>query len=86
MARARDELMDTVTDAVTRSFRPAFGIAAALAALAGVPALLVALGDGRAGRTPSRRRELSAAGVGALGLVGLALLGAELAAGARDRR
>ncbi|MET0323908.1 MAG: MFS transporter, partial [Ilumatobacteraceae bacterium] len=31
MARARDELMDTVTDAVTRSFRPAFGVAAALA-------------------------------------------------------
>ena len=37
MARARDELMDSVSDAVTRSFRPAFGIAAALAALAGLP-------------------------------------------------
>ena len=37
MARARDELMDTVTDAVTRSFRPAFGIAAVLAALAAHP-------------------------------------------------
>ena len=38
IARARDDLMDTVTDAMTRSFRPAFALAAALAALAAVPA------------------------------------------------
>ena len=82
MARARDELMDSVSDAVTRSFRPAFGIAAALAALAGLPALFVALGTTERS-SPSRRRELSAVGVGALGLVGLALLGAEVRAGAR---
>ena len=40
MAGARDDLMDTVTDAVTRSFRPAFIIAAALAALAADPGVV----------------------------------------------
>ena len=57
LARARDDLLDTVTDAVTRSFRPAFGIAAALAALAAVPALLVAaVAPPRRVRTAPRRR------------------------------
>ena len=84
MARARDDLMDTVTDAVTRSFRPAFGVAAALAALAAIPALVVALASPRAHAGSVRRRELSTLGVGALGLAGLALLGAELASGGRD--
>ncbi|HEY5877197.1 MAG TPA: MFS transporter, partial [Ilumatobacteraceae bacterium] len=42
LAGARDDLMDTVTDAVTRSFRPAFMIAAALAALTAIPAWFVA--------------------------------------------
>ena len=84
MARARDDLMDTVTDAVTRSFRPAFGVAALLAALAAIPALVVAFAAPRAHAGSVRRRELSTLGVGALGLAGLALLGAELASGARD--
>jgi MFS family permease len=83
MAQARDALMDTVTDAVTRSFRPAFAIATLLAALAAVPALLVV------GRSPRRagsgaRRLVGTIGVGVLGLVGIGLLATELAAGARD--
>ena len=86
MARARDGLMDTVTDAVTRSFRPAFVVAAALAALAAIPALVVALRTGATSVSSTRRRDLSAVGIGALGLAGLALLGAELAGGATRRR
>ena len=78
MAQARDALMDRVTDAVTRSFRPAFGIAALLAALAAIPALLVA------GRRSAPARASHALGVAAVGVVALGLLGAELAAGARD--
>ena len=70
-----------MTDAVTRSFRPAFGIAALLAALAAIPALLVA---GRTIRPPARAPAGARVGVAALGLVALGLLGAELAAGARD--
>ena len=85
MAQARDELMDTVTDAVTRSFRPAFVIAAGLALLAGIPTLLVA---GRVGRSrslaPTRRRAWAAAGVGALGLAGVGLVAFEVATGAAD--
>lgn len=92
MARARDQLMDTVTDALTRSFRPAFAVAAALAALAAIPALLVASTtppetDRSAPSAPIRgrhRRSYSAAGVGALALAGFGLVGAELAAGAKD--
>jgi hypothetical protein len=81
MARARDELMDAVTEAVTRSFRPAFAVAAALAALAAVPALVVALG--RRAPVPGRRAPATA-GLALLGLATLGLVGAELAAGARD--
>lgn len=85
MARARDALMDTVTDAVTRSFRPAFAIAAALAAWAALPALLVAGRSPHAHHTRTERhRRVATVGVGVLGLVGLGLLGAQLAAGARD--
>jgi hypothetical protein len=84
LAAARDDLMATITDAITRSFRPAFGVAAALAALAVFPALAV-------GR---RKRSATAAGAGAVvparrpyalvgvGLVAVALLGVELAGGA----
>jgi MFS family permease len=43
LAAARDGLMGTITDSITRSFRPAFGVAAAVAALAALPALFVAL-------------------------------------------
>ena len=81
MARARDELMDAVTEAVTRSFRPAFAVAAALAALAALPALFVARGPRFA---TSRRRAPSTAGIAVLGIAALGLVGAELAAGTRD--
>ena len=82
MARARDQLLDTITDAVTRSFRPAFGIAAVLAALAAIPTLLVA-GRGSHGRVwPARRRRVSTIGIGVLSVATLGLLGAEVGAGA----
>jgi hypothetical protein len=85
MARARDELMDTVTDAVTRSFRPAFVLAAGLAGLAAVPALLVAARPVSARpRAGAGRRTWSAAGVGALVLLGLGVVGVELVTGAAD--
>lgn len=83
MARARDDLMDTVTDAVTRSFRPAFGIAAVLAALSALAGLALV-------RRPSQQkvhdginRSRSTAGVGVLVLVAVALIGVELSKGAR---
>jgi MFS family permease len=83
MARSRDELMDVVTDAVTRSFRPAFVIAAALAALS---ALTVVGRSRRSPRSPRRSwtPAVSAAGVGALGIVAVVLLGVELSKGARE--
>ena len=56
LGRARDGLLDTVTEAVTRSFRPAFAVAAALAALAAVPALLVAGRRRQPEAAPGRRR------------------------------
>ena len=81
MARARDELMDTVADAITRSFRPAFLIAALLAALAAVPAALVA------GRLTTRRRPTASGratsmiGLGGIALVAVALVGFGVAVG-----
>jgi MFS family permease len=93
MARARDQLTDTVTDALTRSFRPAFGVAAALAALVAIPALPVAFATRPATdrnappgsiRGRHRRSSAAAAAVGTLALVGLALVGVELAGGAKD--
>ena len=84
MARARDELMDTVTDAVTRSFRPAFGVAAALAALAAVPGAARGVGHPAGDRPRAGAGRTRPPGIGALGLAGLGLLGAELAGGARD--
>ncbi|MET0147291.1 MAG: MFS transporter [Ilumatobacteraceae bacterium] len=82
MARARDSLMDAVTDAVTRSFRPAFLVAAGLAALAAVPALLVALGASRTVEATGTSRTLSTVGIGLLGVAAFALFGAQFAAGA----
>jgi MFS family permease len=86
MARARDDLMETVTDAMTRSFRPAFIIAAVLAALAAIPALLVAGWTWRLRRAmPATRAERwGTAGVALLGAVGVGVIAVELAAGARD--
>jgi hypothetical protein len=78
LATARDDLTTTMQDVITRAFRPAFAIAAGFGALALVPALVV-IGD--------RRRRRSAAGwpVVVLLCAGVPLLiGAELAAGARD--
>jgi MFS family permease len=87
LAAARDSLTGTITDAVTRSFRPAFGVAAALAALAAIPATAVALRRRRpaaARAVASRRsaRPMALALVGTLGIVGVGLLASEHAAGA----
>ena len=76
MAGARDELMDTVTEAVTRAFRPSFMIAAALAALAALPAWFVV----RRRRPPDwrwspARRRWSAVGLGGIAVVALILVG-----------
>jgi len=85
MARARDALMDTVTDAITRSFRPAFGVAATLAMLAAIPASLVAARRPASDRRWSAsRRAFSNAGIGALVAVGIGLIAFELADGADD--
>jgi len=83
MARARDDLMDTVTDAVTRSFRPAFGIAAALAALAAIPAALVTRrrpNSGAVGSPPQRMR--STIGLGAVAVIGLVVVMTQFVGGA----
>ena len=83
MAGARDELMDTVTEAVTRAFRPAFMIAAALAALAALPAWFVVRRrpppDWR--WSPTRRR-WSAVGLGGIAVVALVLVGATVSSSA----
>jgi MFS family permease len=82
MARARDQLLDTITDAITRSFRPAFGIAAVLAALAAIPTLLVA-GRGTHARVwPARRRRVSTIGIGVLAVAAVGLLAVQVGAGA----
>jgi MFS family permease len=84
MARARDALMDNVTDAITRSFRPAFGLAAGLAALSGIPALLVVGRTRRGERAWSdRRRRTSTVGIAALSVAAIGLLGWQVGAGAR---
>ena len=87
MARARDALMETVTDAVTRVFRPAFVIAAIFAALSALAALAVVA------RSPHRRQARTAtasrwstAGIGALGIVAVGLIVVEFADGARATR
>jgi len=87
LAATRDGLTNTITDAITRSFRPAFGVAAALAALAAFPAAAVALRRRRPATTravPSRRgaRPMALALVGTLGIVSVGLLASEQSAGA----
>jgi MFS family permease len=83
LARAREQLLDTVTDAVTRSFRPAFGIAALLAALAAIPTVIVAGRSPHSRRVwPAQRRRVSAIGIGVLSIGAVGLLGAEVARGA----
>ena len=85
LAAARDGLIDTVTDAITRSFRPAFFVAAAAR---------------RGGRSPCARREPAptrsrlqarstrtigaAIGVAAVAAIGVALIASEFADGAGD--
>lgn len=59
LARARDELMTTVTDAVTRAFRPAFVIAAVLAALSALAAVAVAISLGRSRNGQGARRGIA---------------------------
>jgi MFS family permease len=81
LAAARDGLMDTVTNAITRSFRPAFVAAAVLAAVAAVPTALVAVR--RRGPTVElgrARRAGVAVGIAAAAAVGL--VATEFAAGA----
>jgi hypothetical protein len=84
LAVARDGLMTTITDTITRSFRPAFAVSALLAALAAVPAVVVARQrrrrDARAG--PGRNRLVATVAAGAL--VAVALLGLEQVAGASN--
>ncbi len=84
MARARDDLMDTVTDAVTRSFRPAFAIAAAVGRLGrrsrGRSWRDADRAPGAAGS--ARRRTWSTVGIGAVAVVGLAAVAAQVAGGA----
>jgi MFS family permease len=82
LAAARDGLTGTITDAITRSFRPAFAVAAGLAALAAVPALAVALRRRPHTAAARRRRSTALVLVGALGVAGVGLLASEQAAGA----
>jgi predicted MFS family arabinose efflux permease len=86
LAAARDDLMSTITDTITRSFRPAFAAAAVLAALSAIPVL--ALRRRRRSSEaldPAPARGSGARGAFALGVVGLlvvGLIGGELRAGA----
>jgi MFS family permease len=82
LAAASDGLTGTITGAITRSFRPAFAVAAGLAALAAVPALAVALRRRPRVAAARRRRSTALVLVGALGVAGVGLLASEQAAGA----
>ena len=84
LARARDGLMDTVTDAITRSFRPAFGVAAVLAAAAGVPALVLSLRRREAGARRSAQATAAMVGIAAAAVIGGTLVAREFADGAAD--
>jgi len=84
MAVARDGLMTTITDTITRTFRPAFAVSALLAALAAVPAGAVALQRRRRDTSPRPDRNRVVAVVAAGALVTVALLGLEQAAGASN--
>ena len=84
LARARDQLMDVVTEAVTRSFRPAFFIAAILALLAAIPTLLVAGRSPHAARPrAARQRRTAAVGIGVLAVAAVGLVAIEVSQGAR---
>jgi hypothetical protein len=82
LARTRDDLFDTVTDAITRAFRPAFAIAAGLAALAAVPTLFVVRSSPHRADARSGQRRASVLGIGALAVVAVGLLAMESRAGA----
>jgi MFS family permease len=84
LAAARDGLLDTITDAITRSFRPAFGVAALLAAAAAIPALAISLRRRAAPEGVAPRARGSAIAVGAVGVVAVVLVAVELTNGARD--
>jgi MFS family permease len=80
LATVRDDLVASIEDGLTRTFRPAFLSAAALALLALLPALAVA------GRLRSRRTTAVGGAVLAVALVGGgAVVGAALARGAWDQ-
>ena len=83
LARTRDALVDTVTDAMTRAFRPAIALAALLAVSATVAGVVVAA---RAGSSspPSTRRRRSLGALVVLGAVAGGTVGVGLAAGAWD--
>lgn len=84
LALARDDLTDAVGDAMTRAFRPAFAIAAGLAASSAVPALLVAFAAGGANELRLRaRRRRAIAGAFALGALGGGVIAATVVGGAR---
>jgi hypothetical protein len=80
LATARDDLMSTITDAITRSFRPAFATAAVLAALSAIPVLVLTRRRRSAAAATSRPRRAYA--LVAVGVLAVGLLGAEMAAGA----
>ena len=84
LAAARDGLLDTITDAITRSFRPAFGVAALLAAASAIPALAISLRRRAAPEGVAPRARGSAVAVGAVGVVAVVLFAVELTNGARD--
>lgn len=67
LARTRDDLVGTVTDALTRAFRSAFVVAAILAALAAIPALVALRRRG----APRPARPSPRAGVALVALVAL---------------
>jgi hypothetical protein len=84
LAAARDGLIDTVTDAITRSFRPAFIVAALLAASAAIPALAVSARRRGPAVGDSTRVRGAVIGFGLAAAVGVALVVAEFADGAAD--
>jgi hypothetical protein len=84
LAAARDRLVDTINDAITRSFRPAFGVAALLAAAAAIPALAVSLRRRPAPAGSAPRALGSTIAVGGVGVVAVLLVAVELTNGARD--
>ncbi|MFT3855770.1 MAG: hypothetical protein QM733_24045 [Ilumatobacteraceae bacterium] len=82
LARSRDELQAVVAEAMTRSFRPAFVVAALLALAALIPALVVAASAWW--RMFGPRRGRATIGIAVAVLAGIGLLGGAFAAGARD--